>query len=216
VKDLILLGYWPEYLAVEQAMTLPANTLSSYQAVITWFQTPALDQAEAYCDWLSTQIREGRKVMIFGNFGAFGKAQTDAGTGQKTLAENPRLNEFFKNFGIEYQGNWIGDPNILVPHEKVPEMVEQEAKFKPADFRHYYYWKSVNPENKLFLTVSRKDQPESESAFIARTPFGGFAFEGYIYKSVPKTPQVSFFLNRTAFLKECLEYKSPRPAKASN
>jgi hypothetical protein len=163
-----------------------------------------------YIDWLLAQIQAGRKVVILGNFGAFGTAYKEAGTETTWLLSHSELNRFFYPFGVEFMANWIGDSELLEVREKSPEMVEHETTLEPEDFRHYFYWKSVYPENVVYLKVGRKDLPAAESAFIVRTPFGGFAFEGYLYKSDPDTSEIRFLLNRRQFLQECLEYRSER------
>ena len=200
-KDLLALGYWPEYYPVDEDGIPAKKNMEAYHAILSWFRTPDMKDAEAYSDWLLTQIQDGRKVIIFGNFGAFGEKHGK----EEALADNPKLNEFLMRFGLEYKGNWTGDSNLLKVTQKKSEIVEHETALKQEDLRHYYEWESRYPENIVYLAVTRTDMPESESAFIIRTPFGGFAFEGYLYKSDPKTLEISFLLNRRQFLKECLE-----------
>jgi polysaccharide biosynthesis protein PelA len=209
-RDLILLGYWPDYVAVDQGA--PRNVdMRLYQGVITWFETPFMYQAEDYADWLLQQIIADRKVVILGNYGAFGGVYTaDDGTEVQWWVSNTELNHFLAPFGVEFLGNWVGDPDILVPRVKDPAMVEAEIALQPEDFRHYYHWRSVYPDNEVYLQVGRRDLPNADSAFVARTPFGGFAFEGYLYKSDPETWELDFYLNRRKFLQACLEYEPTR------
>jgi hypothetical protein len=202
-KDLVALGYWPKYYPIDKDGFPGKKDMEACQAILSWFRTPDMQNAEAYIDWLLTQLQNGRKVIIFGNFGAFSEKQDK----EEVFVENPKLNEFFKLFGLEYKGNWTGDPKLLKISRKDSNIVEQETTLKPEDLQHYYEWKSLRPENTVYLEVVRSDLPESESAFIVQTPFGGFAFEGYIYKSDPKTLEVAFLLNRRQFLAECLDYK---------
>lgn len=200
-KDLLALGYWPDYYAIDDADLPDEQAMERYQAVLSWFRTSDMEDSETYSDWLLAQIQAGRKAVILGNFGAFGQSQGD----DKPLEQNPGLNRFFTEFGLEYKGNWTGDAKLLELTRKVSAMVEDEATLNPDDLRHYYEWESVNDDNMVYLEVRRTDLPDSESAFIVRTPFGGFAFEGYLYKSDPRTLDVSFLLNRRQFLNTCLE-----------
>ncbi len=208
-KDLILLGYWPEYYCVDDGAPLEKD-MREYQAVITWFRTPFMAQAEEYANWLLTQIREDRKVIILGNYGAFGGFYQEDDTDVTWWVSRTELNHFLYHFGIEFLGKWIGDPETLVCEHKDSAMVEQEIALTPEDFRHYYHWDSVYPENEVYLQVGRRDLEDAASAFVARTPFGGFAFEGYLFKSDPETWELSFYLNRRQFLQACLEYETDR------
>lgn len=204
--DLIRLGYWPEYYAIDQEGVPDALDMSSYQAVISWFRTPYMNDAEQYVAWLLRQIQERRKVVILGNFGAFGILHDHPGLNTTWFLSHSELNRFFYPFGVEFMANWVDDPALLELQVKVPEMVEAERSLGPEDLRNYFYWRSVYPENAVYLQVTRRDHPSAESAFVVRTPFGGFAFEGYIYAIDPDTSEVQFFLNRFQFLQECLEY----------
>lgn len=208
-KDLIRLGYWPEYRAVDDGASLDVE-MSRYQAVVTWFRTPFMYGAEAYCDWLLTQIREGRKVVIFGNFGAFGSWYEEDDTEVQWMVGNTELNHFLYSFGLEFRGSWTGDTGVLEPQRIDAEMFTSEHPFPQEHFRHYQLWRSVYPDNAVYLQVRRTDQDDSESAFTLRTPFGGFAFEGYIYESDPETWEITFYLDRQRFLRECLEYQTDR------
>ncbi|MCI0512701.1 hypothetical protein L0128_05775, partial [candidate division KSB1 bacterium] len=63
--------------------------------------------------------------------------------------------------------------------------------------------------NKIFLEVERRDQANSASAFVLRTPFGGMAFEGYLMQWDAEQQRLNFYLNIPAFLQECLTYIPP-------
>lgn len=217
-KSLLQLGYWMSYHFVEDGL-FDQQKMKQYDAIITWFQTAEMLDGESYVNWLLEQITNGRKLIIIGNFGAFKAFKKVASANSEELLVDwwitwPKLNNFFYPFGLEFLGGWFGDPEILQIKYKDPQMVEKDIPLELSDLTHYYTWKSVHPENKIFLEVERSDQPNSNSAFILRTPYGGMAFEGYLMKWDPEQEHLNFRLNLPAFLKECLTYQTkslPQP-----
>jgi hypothetical protein len=209
-KPLLNLGYKITYHYVEDGLPDAAQMLP-FQAVLTWFRNAHMHDGEKYPEWLLGQIKVGRKVVIISNFGTFG-AEKEVSLGGESVPvdwwiDSSKLNNFLFPFGLEFLGGWIGDPQILRIKQKDSEIVEKDIPLQQTDLRHYYLWRSVHPENKVFLEVERTDQENSASAFVVRTPYGGMAFEGYImtYSDVEKRDL--FRLNLPAFLKECLTYE---------
>ena len=209
-RPLFDLGYWLDFHYVEEGFPSP-EAMRPYQAIVTWFQTADMREGIAYPGWLARQIIEGRKVVILGNYGAF-----------KSLRQTPTMqidwwnawrdtNSFFYPFGLEFAGDWIGDPKILKIAEKDPAMVEAEIPLRQEDLKHYYRWKSVHPENKSFLVVDRGDRPDGKSSFVIRTPYGCMAFEGYLFHWDEQAKALKFRLNIPAFLRECLTYQAKTP-----
>lgn len=206
-RPLFDLGYWLDFHYVDDGFPSP-EAMRPYQAIVTWFQTADMLEGIAYPGWLARQIIEGRKVVILGNYGAF-----------KSVRQTPTMqidwwnawrdtNSFFYPFGLEFAGDWIGDPKILKIAEKDPAMVEAEIPLRREDLKHYYRWKSVHPENKSFLVVDREDRPDGKSSFVVRTPYGCMAFEGYLFHWDEQAKALKFRLNIPAFLRECLTYQA--------
>jgi uncharacterized membrane protein len=209
-RPLFDLGYWLDFHYVEDGFP-SAETMQPYQAVVTWFQTAEMREGVAYPGWLAQQIIAGRKVVILGNYGAF-----------KSLRQTPTMeidwwnswrdtNSFFYPFGLEFAGDWSGNPKILKIAEKDPAMVEAEIPLGQGDLKHYYRWRSVHPDNKSFLVVDREDRPDGKSSLVVRTPHGGMAFEGYLFHWDEQAKALKFRLNLPAFLRECLTYQAKAP-----
>lgn len=217
-KELLKLGFWTNYHYVENGLP-DSLSMKSYNAVITWFNTPEMLNGEAYSPWLLEQIITGRKVIILGNFGAFKSYNNISGSDSDSIKVDwwvnwSKINNFFYPFGLEFLGEWFGDSTMLQVKYKDPVMVEKDIPLLKSDITHYYNWRSVNPENKIYLEVERNDLPNTESAFVVRTPYGGMAFENYLMKWYPEQKQLKFRLNINDFLKQCLGYNpvlSPQP-----
>lgn len=206
-KSFHILGYKPEFRFVEDG--LPGlEEMEAYQAIITWFTTPEMAGAQAYLSWLSQQLIAGRKFIFLGNLGAFKEAEMATNNPDNASPSVATINDFLNRFGLEYQSDWVGDPNNLNIISMVSRVVEKDIPLAQADLKHYYTWRSVNPDNKVFLSVARRDVPDSESAFVVKTPHGGMAFEGYIFKWDDMEKKLYHRLNIFEFLKECLPSQS--------
>lgn len=213
-KHLFMLGYWTDYHFVENGLP-NTDQMSTYSSVVTWFRTPNMINGEDYPSWLLNQIISNRKVIIFGNFGAFkGVIKKPGNFDVDWWINRNKYNNFFYPFGLEFLGDWIGDTSVLRIKYKNPQIVEKDIPIKNTDLTHYFMWKSVNTENKVFLNIERTDRQNSESAFVVRTPYGGFAFENYLLKWDSIDNQLKFHINIPEFLKECLSYNPkslPKP-----
>lgn len=211
-KELFSLGYWTDYHFVEEAFP-DASEMKSYDAVVSWFRTPVMLNGKEYISWLLEQIIADRKAIIIGNFGAFKairKEETEQ-LGEITVdwwMDYSLLNNFFYPFGLQFGGNWSGDPDNLEIDHIDPSILEYDMPLKDADVNHYYHWKSVHPDNEIYLQVSRSDKVNSASAFSVRTPYGGLAFENYLMKWDSTENRLKFRLNIREFLDQCLSYSS--------
>ncbi|MBN2090332.1 hypothetical protein JW964_12035 [candidate division KSB1 bacterium] len=209
-KPLLDSGYSTTYEFVEDGLPEP-DEMQKYAAIITWFQTPDMLNGEKYVDWALEQIKAGRKMIIIGNLGCFKAVKNVISDEGEPVSINwwitwPELNNFLYPFGVEFLGGWIGDPNVLQIKHKESRIVEKDIQLDKTDLKHYYTWRSVHPENKIYLEVERNDQANSNSAFILRTPYGGMAFEGYLMKWDAQQNRLNFYLNIPEFFKECLNY----------
>ncbi|MBN2090790.1 DUF2194 domain-containing protein [candidate division KSB1 bacterium] len=211
-KSLLEMGYTTSYHFIEDGLP-DEQTMCQYSGILTWFQTAEMQNGLEYLDWLLKQINQRRKVIILGNLGCFKSQKFVPSPKNENLLVDwwitwPELNNFLYPFGLEFLGGWIGDAKIMHVRQKDAVMVEKDIQLLQKDLTHYYSWRSVHPENKIFLEVERTDQPNSASAFILRTPYGGMAFEGYLMQWDAAQNQIKFRLNLPAFLKECLTYQT--------
>ncbi|MEW6283952.1 MAG: hypothetical protein AB1758_35395, partial [Candidatus Eremiobacterota bacterium] len=173
------LGYVVDYRNIEEGLPSEAD-MANYQGIVTWFRGPTMQIASSYCNWLTEQIVAGRKVVIFGNFGAF----------QEELVRDPKApldrwllqgeyNNFFYPFGLEFRGAWTNDTRQIQEVSRDPAMVPW---LEPAHLTHYFLFRPVGSENKVFLALNRRDLPDSQSAVVVRTPYGGLALENYLVR----------------------------------
>jgi hypothetical protein len=127
-------------------------------------------------------MEAGRRILIIGSYGAYqGLIQKPDGTLIEQSESNKTINTFFRPFGLEFRFKWTCEVDNLSITKKVEDMVEHEVKLKPEDINYYQFYKSVNPGNRVYLEIERKDMFDSKSAFVVHTPFGGMILEGYGY-----------------------------------
>ena len=206
-RPLFELGYWLDFHYVEDGFP-SQEAMRPYQAVVTWFQTGDMENGIAYPGWLARQIADGRKVVILGNYGAFKSRRRTPTVWIDWWTAWRDINSFFYPFGLEFAGDWTGDPRVLKIVEKVPGIVEAEIPLHREDLRHYSRWKSIHPENKSYLVVDRRDRRGGKSSFVVRTPYGCMALEGYVFHWDDRAKTLKFRLNIPAFLQECLTYRA--------
>jgi len=64
------LGYDVDYRDVLKELP-SSEMMKHYDGIVTFFLNPLYPDPSKYMSWLSGQIKEGRKVIIIGNFGAY-------------------------------------------------------------------------------------------------------------------------------------------------
>lgn len=198
------LGYGIDYHDIEKGLPSEAQ-MAPYAGVISWYNTPQLPNADQYINWLLAQNEAGRRVVILGNFGAFAQdIKSSAGTVTRFL-QSPEYNRFFYPFGLEFRAAWT-------PEKQTVQVADIDKSvmvwLEPGHVGHYYWIRSVHPDNKAYLTVKRTDLQDGESAVVVATPKGGLALESYILSTDPATKQPRMHLDLKKFLSASLTLES--------
>lgn len=194
------LGYGIDYYNIDQGLPSDAQ-MAGYSGVISWYTTADMVKADDYVNWLLAQNEANRRVIILGNFGAFAENIPSAGGTVKRFLQSPEYNRFFYPFGLEFRGGWTPEKqNVEVENEDTSVMTWLE----PSQVGHYYWMRSVHPDNKVFLTLKRKDLSDGDSAVVVATPKGGFALESYVLGTDPATKQPRMHLDLKKFLSAAL------------
>lgn len=182
----------------------PAASMAKYNGVISWYTTASMENAAAYCNWLTAQIMAGRKVVVVGNLGAFQELDSKSNPPTERWLLPNEYNSFLYPFGLEFKGMWTKDTSVL----KVTERDDQMVPFlEPQDLSHFYWIQQANPEDKVYLRVKRTDAKDTESALVARTPYGGFVLENYLFRDVTGHGDIKFHVDMKKFLADSLTYK---------
>jgi hypothetical protein len=142
------------------------------RGILTVFVDDEMERPVEYCRWLERQIKDGIKVIILGHFGALSDRVT------KELTPIEEVNRPFRALGLEYEGNWTDNPLVIRIADKDSAMVEFERSLE-GEAGQYEGIKSINRNNRVYLTLERTDLADSASAAVVTTPFGGVVQPGY-------------------------------------
>lgn len=197
-KPLYDLGYQLDFHDINSGFPIE---MGQYAGLVSWYQGPEMSGAAQYAEWLRKQVQAGRKVIIIGNYGAFAEdVPTKAGDARRFLLTE-EYNQFFYPFGLEFRAAWTPDRSKIKVVKKNPEVV----KWLPSEHVGHYFWiRSVNPANDIFLSVDRADIDEGEAAVVVATPYGGLALESYILKETPGSLDPRFHIDFKNFFSRCL------------
>jgi hypothetical protein len=185
----------------------PQYVMRNIRAIITWFNDSSMKKAGRYCQWLKGQLEDGKKLIIIDNFGAYQDS--------KTLEWTPMhiVNNIFKQIGVLYKAKWTDNPELLQITYKEPSIVEKEREIDLSKSAHYYLFGKIDEEVVSFLTISRKDLPQSESQVVFSHPNGGMALSRYILTEDKETGHTVSNIEFSRFLQESLFFTSARSQK---
>jgi len=177
------------------------NVTNKYKVIISWYRSSEMKQAEAYISWLSKQLKNKRKVLVFGNFGFF----KDSTTGK--WIQNHVLNLFFEELGYKFMGNWTNKSKNLKINKLHP-LLNVDHNFEPfRKLNDYLQYKSISKNNLDLAVIERTDIKDGESVVIGITSKGSIALHPYIsfYSKQKKSNEYAFEIKR--FLKLSMEFK---------
>ncbi|MGH7197300.1 MAG: DUF2194 domain-containing protein [Candidatus Omnitrophota bacterium] len=201
--ELVRLGFQVETHDIQKGLP-PDAVLKRCRGIITWYKDPEMKDAERYCRWLAGQIRNGKKLVIIDNFGAYQDKKNGA------WVPAPVVNDVLNQIGVDYRANWTADPKVLEIVRTDKSIVGTFAPVNLTDVAHYYYFKKLDASVRDYLTVRRLDTPESESSVIFSHPRGGMALTRYFLARDPKSGRDVFNIHFGRFLEECF-YGVGRP-----
>ncbi|MFA6600176.1 MAG: hypothetical protein WCU74_04060 [Candidatus Omnitrophota bacterium] len=144
------------------------------RGILTLFIDEEMVRPVEYCRWLEQQVKNGKKLVILGNMGAL--------TDKRTKAQTPleEVNRVFGILGLEYRGNWTDNPFVIRIASKDASMVEFERTLEDGA-GEYDGVRSLNADNRVYLTLERTDLADSASAAVVTTSRGGYAQEAYAF-----------------------------------
>jgi hypothetical protein len=111
-----------------------------------------MNDPESYLDFLNNVMDEGRKVIVFDNFGAY----QDRRTGE--FIDNGRLNLTLSRLGLLYFGDWTDDGSVIRIAFRDSEMAEKGGRQSPDYSRLYYRFIQSDQELEVYLSLRRTDR----------------------------------------------------------
>jgi hypothetical protein len=157
----------------------------------------------AWLKWLKHQCDKGKKLIVLGLL---------SGKEDRNQNEYQKLTDaIYSHIGIQYKGMYSSHRGRLRFHYKDPDCVEFERPY-PVFPKTYEQFLVVDPNVKVWLSITRKDLKNSESATIITSPNGGFARYSDIYWMDPVSYKKKWYLNPFKFFEAALGMKDlPRP-----
>lgn len=188
---------------------------------MTCYESNNMVGADKYPLWLGKQMearQEGRRPRHVRRLPGAARAsrQEDAHRVERVLAHHQRL---LLALRARSSTGLLNKPGTFTITKKEKQFAEYEAPIKPGDVAKtgYQLFRSVNPQDKVYLAVKRSDLRDSESAFIVQTPYGGMILQGYTpywdgERVDKKTGKKGMVVQRTdmkTFLRQCLDGTPP-------
>lgn len=201
-------GYSFETKDVEKLL-IEKPDMSAYQGIMTVFQTSEMVGGDLYPAWLVKQMEAGRRILILGSYGAYqGLIAKPDGTFTEWNESTQTINTFFYPFGLQFYFAFTGDNQKLQLNTADQQFAQFQVPIKQRELNSFQLYKSINPKNKVYFEVERKDMFDSKSAFNVITPFGGMILEGYstIWDGEKNVYRVDF----PSFMKKVFSAKSPK------
>ncbi len=178
IPGLVKLGLRP----VLRSMDTPPGDadLAGNRAVLTWFADGLYAYPEKYLDFLASALDKGKKAVIIGGLGAYGRKTGD----EVVYLGNDYYNKVFIRMGLAFRGYWTGDPGVLGIVHSDKEMAEKNAAQDPSEARHYFKIENVDVRNDVHLAIRRTDfrkegLDSGDSTVMVTGPRGGFCLESY-------------------------------------
>jgi polysaccharide biosynthesis protein PelA len=184
------LGLVVDYRAIEDGLPSAAE-MAPYRGIITWFAGASVPNAQAYAEWLKSQIEGGKKVVIIGDYGAYQ---------DKSLTTQVNPGPTMKALGIDWRaaspvtGITHNRVNLVATHTPTieyadPEMTKGERPINLNDpdlKKGWPVYLSADPANKVYLKVKDKEGQVSDAVVV--TPHGAVVAGEFLLYTPPAQP----------------------------
>ena len=195
-------GYSFDSRDVETVLTEKSD-MSPYSGIMTAYQTSQMLGADVYPAWLVDQMEAGRPILIIGNYGAYqGLLERTDGSFVEWNESTETINTFFYPFGLRFYFAFTNDNHKLKLLKADKKYAQFELPLSQQQLNYYQLYKSINPSNRIFFELERKDMQDSSSALNVITPFGGMILEGYSYFWDARKNKNRFRVDFPSFMKE--------------
>ncbi len=192
--------HWPV------SVPLPTqDDLKEVTGILTWFQREgAVPNSKLFCDWLSKQMSQGKKVVIMDNPGFF--------HGPKKNLLSASCKKMLKTLGVTYGKESYDNPFLLNITTTDKEIVGFERKRNLIDPIEYISLSASRDDVRTHFGVSIKNEPESESSLVMTSPRGGLAYTHALQYHNKAINSPVWYLNPFKFFELAYGLKGwPRP-----
>ncbi len=190
------LGYLYEVRDVAVRPLPDKGEMDKFSAVFTTFSEDLMIEPDEYLEWLVSQQKADKKLIIAGSLGAYRSLNEEE-------ASPKLIKEVYTNLGFSFKGNATNEKfNLKYEHVDAQNMnFERKLPIFPAKYIHIV---PLNENVKSWVSVSRKKTIDSTGTVVGVGPNGGFALDGYMRWQDPVDFQKKWYLNPFEFLRVSL------------
>ncbi|RMD94010.1 MAG: DUF2194 domain-containing protein, partial [Calditrichaeota bacterium] len=188
------LGFVVEYADAEGILP-PPDSLADYRGIITYFYNGDMRHARRYRAWLKSVIQAGKKVVMFGNMGAYREWQHAA-----TPKDQTEVRAIFKLLGLTPPTRYHAGGSISI-RRKDTQFFDYECKLSKASLGQVSNLKSVSPRNRVLLTLAT---PHFLNDAVILGPWGGRVETGLDFHLDDASGNAQWYLNPFLFLQAAL------------
>ncbi len=157
----------------------PQEKLEDVHGIFVWLEGDEVPHAYEFIEWCKRQVEQKKLLVMLGYVGEL----KDTVNGQ--VIDGSEINLLLSKIGLAFRSSWTNNPLIVQIGLTDSGMVEFERTLS-CEADEYAWIKPVDPLARVYLTLRRKDLPNSKSAAVVTTPRGGCAVAPYdIFKRGP-------------------------------
>ena len=197
------LGLTVDYQDINQDLP-SSDQMAGYRGILLWFESDAIESAQAYTAWLYEQTKQGRKLAILGSLGVF---EDDLPPKSQGL-----LSKIYKHIGLCHGGLYTPQRALLRYQKKDTAMVEFERAYPPIPISYEAFFPLNNKVN-AYLNISRTDKSGPDSVVVSTGPNGGLAWGPYVlWREGPPEHRRQWYIDPFAFFSQAFDLASfPKP-----
>ncbi|KPA12142.1 signal peptide protein [Candidatus Magnetomorum sp. HK-1] len=193
-------GLLSDYLDVNTQAFPDDIKMTNYRAIITVFNSPEMKNGNSWLKWLKHQCDQGKKLIVLGQLSGRDPKQSN----EEYLK---LVKSIYAYIGLKYEGMYSSHQGRIRYKFKDKKLVEFERPY-PIFPKFYEKFVVINEQAKIWLSIVRKDLPDSESAAIITSPNGGFTKDTEIYWMDPVSYKRKWYINPFLFFEEALSLKN--------
>ena len=186
------LGLVVSYHDINQGLP-PIHELQGVRGILTWFQTDAMANPQAFLSWAEAAVNAGKRFVILGNFAVSQDLQ-------KHMTPLSAINRFLAKLGLRTEGDWQLVTYDMKIAYKDPLMVEFERRMDGPLPPYTQVVKTDGPA-KSYLTIRRSGNPQTDSHLVVVGPKGCYVAAEYTHYSDAKSNRLEWYINPFEFFR---------------
>lgn len=173
------------------------QTMEGVFAILSWFDSSAMNDPAGYIDWAIGQIEAGRRLVMFGYPGFFSSM-----SGEPTPIET--CNRLLHRLGLDYRGGWTDDPSSISISSINEQMMNFEHRVVAHEVPSLFEITPYGDDLEIDLSFSSELTLVEPIVGVGRSPSGAFAAPHCQLFSDPDTEGQRWLLDPFLFFEKAL------------